>query len=102
MKNAPQTSKSEGLSAAIEDFIGKETSAGFLLAAATVAALIFSNTALSGLYSGFLTTPATVGVGAIVIDKPLLLWINDGLMAIFFFLVGLEIKREVIEGELSS
>ena len=65
-------------------------------------ALIANNSPLSGFYSSFLSTPVEIQFGAFEIAKPLLLWINDGLMAIFFFLVGLEIKREVLEGELSS
>ncbi|MEL6371827.1 MAG: Na+/H+ antiporter NhaA [Pseudomonadota bacterium] len=92
----------EAFSAAIREFIEKESAAGFLLAGATIAALIFSNTPLSGLYAGFLSTKASVSIGALAIDKPLVLWINDGLMAIFFFLIGLEVKREILEGELSS
>lgn len=71
--------------------------------AATVLALIFANTPLHGLYNYFLDTPLEVRLGRhIHIAKPLLLWINDGLMAVFFLLIGLEVKREIFEGELSS
>ncbi|WP_371398103.1 Na+/H+ antiporter NhaA [Fretibacter rubidus] len=86
----------------IQDFLKLETSAGFVLMAVAIFALIANNSPLSGFYSSFLSTPVEVQFGAFEIAKPLLLWINDGLMAIFFFLVGLEIKREVMEGELSS
>ncbi len=86
----------------IQDFLRYETSAGFVLMFVALMALIANNSPLSGFYSGFLSTPVEVQFGSFEIAKPLLLWINDGLMAIFFFLVGLEIKREVLEGELSS
>lgn len=86
----------------IQDFLRYETSAGFVLMFVALLALIANNSPLSGVYSGFLTTPVEIQFGSFEIAKPLLLWINDGLMAIFFFLVGLEIKREVLEGELSS
>lgn len=86
----------------IQDFLRLETSAGFILMAVAVLALVANNSPLSGAYSGFLSTPVAIQFGGFEIAKPLLLWINDGLMAIFFFLVGLEIKKEVLEGELSS
>jgi len=69
---------------------------------ATALALVFANTPLQTYYSLFLDTPVEIRVGALGLSKPLLLWINDGLMAVFFFLVGLELKRELIEGELSD
>tara|TARA_Y100001947_G_C10337963_1_gene303912 strand:+ start:1236 stop:2462 length:1227 start_codon:yes stop_codon:yes gene_type:complete len=90
------------IAARIQNFLKLESSAGMLLMIAALMALIASNSMLSGLYGGFLTTPVVVQVGALEIAKPLLLWINDGLMAVFFFLIGLEIKREILEGELSS
>lgn len=86
----------------IQDFLKLETSAGFVLMFIAVLALVANNSAMSGAYSSFLSTPVEVQFGAFEIAKPLVLWINDGLMAIFFFLVGLEIKREVMEGELSN
>ncbi len=90
------------LRTAIDDFLARETSAGFLLMAAAVLALVAVNSPLEGFYNGILRTPVELRVGTFAIAKPLLLWINDGLMAVFFFLVGLEVKREVVQGELSS
>ncbi len=82
--------------------LSKDAMGGVLLIGATILALVFSNTALIALYNSVLQTKLTVGLGNFVIDKPLLLWINDGLMAVFFLLVGLELKREMISGELSD
>lgn len=79
-----------------------EATPGVLLALAAVVALIANNSALTGLYDRLLLATVSVTVEGVGIEKPLLLWINDGLMAIFFFLVGLEIKREMMEGKLSS
>jgi len=86
----------------IEEFIKKESSAGIVLIFVTVVALVLQNSPLSNFYSSFLHTPVEVRFGAFQIAKPLLLWVNDGLMAVFFFLIGLEVKREVMEGHLSS
>lgn len=86
----------------IQEFMKFDASSGLVLMAMTVLALIAANTGLSGLYKGFLETNVRLGIGGFEISKPAVLWINDGLMAIFFFLVGLEIKREVLMGELSS
>ncbi|MEL7739184.1 Na+/H+ antiporter NhaA [Citromicrobium bathyomarinum] len=88
--------------AALRDFLKQESAGGIVLIAAAALALLAANTMFSGSYFGALDTPVSVAVGSFAIDKPLLLWINDGLMAVFFFLVGLEVKREVVEGQLSS
>jgi NhaA family Na+:H+ antiporter len=87
---------------AAREFLRHEAASGILLMVATVLALVMANSPASGLYDALLSTPVSVRVGDLAIDKALLLWINDGLMAVFFFLVGLEIKREILEGELSN
>jgi len=86
----------------IKDFIKKDSSSGIILIAVTILALILQNSSLSHAYTSFLHTPVEIRFGALHIAKPLLLWVNDGLMAIFFFVIGLEVKREVMEGHLSS
>ena len=86
---------------AIREFLALEAAGGILLAIAAAAAMALANSPLERGYGAFLDTPVEVRAGAFEIAKPLLLWINDGLMAVFFFLVGLELKREVQEGELS-
>ena len=86
----------------IQEFMRLETSGGIVLMIAAVFAMIIANTPLATAYDAILGTYIKVGIGSFEIAKPAILWINDGLMAIFFFLVGLEIKREVLVGELSS
>ena len=87
---------------AIREFLKLESASGIILVGAAAVALALSNSPLSGLYNLLIDTPLEIRLGALEIAKPLLLWINDGLMAIFFLLVGLEIKREVLDGQLSS
>ncbi len=84
------------------NFFKHESSTGILLMVMTVIAMIVANSPLKVFYDSFLNTPVAVVIGDLSIAKPLLLWVNDGLMAIFFFMVGLEIKREAVEGELQD
>jgi NhaA family Na+:H+ antiporter len=87
---------------AIREFLKLESASGIILVGAAAVALALSNSPLAGLYALLIETPLEIRLGSLEIAKPLLLWINDGLMAIFFLLVGLEIKREVLDGQLSS
>ena len=86
----------------LREFLRLESAGGILLVIAMALAMIVVNTNLWPLYKGLLAIPLEIRIGEFEIAKPLLLWINDGLMAIFFFLIGLEVKREVLEGELSD
>lgn len=90
------------MQATIKNFLKMESAGGIVLMAAAVLAIVAANSGAAGLYSYFIETPVEIRVGALQIAKPLFLWVNDGLMAIFFFLVGLELKREFLEGELSN
>ena len=84
----------------LERLMKSEAAGGVLLILASVAALIVANSPYAGWYHAALDTPLAITLGGTGLVKPLILWINDGLMAIFFFLIGLELKREVLEGKL--
>jgi len=86
----------------VAEFIHSESAGGILLMIAAGCALILANSPLAEYYDLLITTPVAVKIGQLEIAKPLLLWVNDGLMAVFFFLVGLELKRELLIGELSD
>ena len=86
----------------IQKFFQSEASGGVLLLIFALMAIVLANTALSENYFHFLDTPVSVQFGAFSIAKPLLMWVNDGFMAVFFVLVGMEVKREMLEGSLSS
>ena len=86
----------------LQEFLRLEAAGGLLLMGAAVLAMIVANSPLAPHYGGLLELPLEARIGRFAIAKPLLLWINDGLMAVFFLLVGMELKREVIEGHLSS
>ena len=84
-------------------FIASESAGGIILIVAAALALAIANSPLLPDYQKLLSTPVAFSAGSLVaIDKPLLLWINDGLMALFFFLIGLEVKREIVTGQLRS
>jgi Na+:H+ antiporter, NhaA family len=85
-----------------QDFANKQSSSGILLIIATAVALIWANSPWAESYFALWHTKLSVGVGDFSISKDLTHWINDGLMAVFFLVVGLEIKRQVLVGELSS
>ncbi len=86
----------------IGQFLQLESASGILMIIATLLALLIANSPLSEYYGALLEIPFAISIGSFAIAKPLLLWINDGLMAVFFFMIGLELKRELIEGELSE
>ena len=86
----------------IQQFFKLETAGGILLLAFACLAIVFANTPLSQYYFDFLEMPVSLQIGAFSIYKPLLMWINDGFMAVFFILVGLEVKRELLVGAIST
>ncbi len=86
----------------LHDFLRLESAGGLVLMAAAVLALIVANSPLAVHYAALQDLPVSIRVGSFGVAKPLLLWINDGLMAVFFFLIGMELKREVLDGHLSS
>ncbi len=94
--------QNDGQQSPVMQLFASEAAPSVLLMLAALAALVISNSPLAPAYATFLDLPIKVQLGTFTIAKPLLLWVNDGLMAVFFFLVGLEIKREILEGHLSS
>lgn len=87
----------------LQRFFSNDASGGIILIIAAALAMLLANLgATSGLYHAFLETPVQLRVGALAIDKNMLLWINDALMAVFFLLIGLEVKRELMQGSLAT
>ena len=86
----------------IKRFLQLESASGILILAFATLAMIFANSPLKELYFDFLSMPVSIKVGLFSIHKPLLMWVNDGFMAVFFVLVGLEVKREMLVGAISS
>ncbi|MCT8679770.1 Na+/H+ antiporter NhaA [Glaesserella parasuis] len=86
----------------IRKFLQLESASGILLLAFAMLAMLFANTPLRDLYFDFLSMPVSIQIGLFSIHKPLLMWVNDGFMAVFFVLIGLEVKREMMVGAISS
>ena len=85
-----------------EEFIQKQTTSGIILLVTSIVAIVMANGPLYPIYEHLIHIPVSIGVGEWVIQRPFSHWVNEGLMALFFLLVGLEIKRETIVGELSD
>ena len=92
----------EKLMRPFHQFASRESSGGILLLVTSIIAFVWANSAWSGLYFHLWETKLTFGIGQFTLSHSIEHCINDGLMAIFFFVVGLEIKRELLEGELAS
>ena len=90
------------LFATLQRLLRHDAASGIVLLLASALALVLANSPMAGFYDLLLSLRGSVRIGSFGIEKPLLLWVNDGLMAIFFLLVGLEIKREVLAGQLSD
>lgn len=88
--------------ATLQNFLKLESAGGIVLMGAAALAMIVANSPLQEFYWLLLDVSVEIRVGELEIAKPLILWVNDGLMAIFFFLIGLELKREIFDGELST
>jgi NhaA family Na+:H+ antiporter len=102
LEDAPLEKAFDKIVSPFEEFIHQETASGILLMLFTILALIVANTAMASWYEHLLHTPVGFNLGGWELEKSLHHWINDGLMALFFFVVGLEIKREILVGELSD
>ena len=93
---------SQSDSSYLQHFFKQESAGGILLVLASALAILLANSPLVGIYNLLIDTPVVVQIGALKLAKPLLMWVNDGLMAVFFLMVGLELKREFLEGELAE
>lgn len=101
-KDATMNPTLQGILTPFQRFLRLEAAGGLLLLGVTIVALVWANSPFGDAYKDVWATTFSVGIGDGALAKPLILWINDGLMAIFFLLVGLEIKRELLIGEISS
>ena len=90
------------LNNSLNNLVNNQSASGIAIFLAVLAAMIWANSPFQGSYQDFIHTEISIGVGSFSLSETLLLWVNDGLMAIFFLQVGLELKREIIGGKLSS
>jgi Na+:H+ antiporter, NhaA family len=97
MPNEPQSALLR-----LQQFLKLESAGGIVLCAAAALALILANSPLGPVYTRFLDIPLSFQLDGLILKKPLLLWVDDGLMAVFFMLIGLEVKREIVAGGLSN
>ena len=102
MTGREESSSRDGWAGLFQEFLRLESAGGIVLFAAAAVAMAAANSPLSPHYESFRSLPFEIRLGEWGLVKPLLLWINDGLMAVFFLLVGMELKREMLEGHLSS
>lgn len=102
MPESSTPTRADRLLRPLQEFLRLEAAGGLILMAAAVLAMIVANSPLKDVYNGFLATPFTIQLGDAGISKAVILWINDGLMAVFFLLIGMELKREMAEGHLST
>ncbi len=100
--NAPWEKTFSKIITPFEEFISNQTAGGIILMICTVIALLLANSPLAGAYFAVIETPISFAIGDFVLEKTLHHWVNEGLMALFFFVVGLEIKRAILVGELAS
>ena len=99
--NAPWEKSFDKILTPFEEFIHRQTTSGLLLMGTAILALVLANSGLAGIYQHWVHTPLGINIGGWAIEKTLHHWVNDGLMALFFFVVGLELKREILVGELA-
>jgi len=99
--NAPWENSFNKILTPFEEFIHQQTTSGLLLMGTAILALVLANSALAEMYQHWVHTPIGINIGGWLLEKTLHHWVNDGLMALFFFLVGLELKREILVGELA-
>jgi NhaA family Na+:H+ antiporter len=99
--HAPWEKSFDRIITPFEEFVHRQTTSGLLLMAAAIVALVLANSSLAQFYTHLLHTEITFSIGSWSLSKSLHHWVNDGLMALFFFVVGLELKREILVGELA-